>query len=78
MEPNTVNKRMKLKALIYFEILFNSTDLLEKTLFKNKAVEVNTVKNFKRTKIYTGSFFKKYIKLNTVDKNIKLNAEFLF
>ena len=73
-----MNKSMKLKALIYFEILFNSTDLLEKTLFKNKAVEVNTVKNFKCTKIYTGSFFKKYIKLNTVDKNIKLNAEFLF
>ena len=48
MEPNTVNKRMKLKALIYFEILFNSTDLLEKTLFKNKAVEVNTVKNESR------------------------------
>ena len=48
---------MKLKALIYFEILFNSTDLLEKTTFKNKTVEVNTVKNegriykkFKRTK----------------------------
>ena len=48
---------MKLKALIYFEILFNSTDLLEKTIFKNKTVEVNTVKNegriykkFKRTK----------------------------
>ena len=48
MKPNTVNKRMKLKALIYFEILFNSTDLLEKTLFKNKAVEVNTVKNESR------------------------------
>ena len=48
MKPNTVNKSMKLKALIYFEILFNSTDLLEKTLFKNKAVEVNTVKNESR------------------------------
>ena len=52
-----MNKSMKLKALIYFEILFNSTDLLEKTIFKNKTVEVNTVKNegriykkFKRTK----------------------------
>ena len=43
-----MNKSMKLKALIYFEILFNSTDLLEKTLFKNKAVEVNTVKNESR------------------------------
>ena len=43
-----MNKRMKLKALIYFEILFNSTDLLEKTLFKNKAVELNTVKNESR------------------------------
>ena len=48
---------MKLNPLIYFEILFNSTDLLEKTIFKNKTVEVNTVKNegriykkFKRTK----------------------------
>ena len=52
-----MNKSMKLNALIYFEILFNSTDLLEKTIFKNKTVEVNTVKNegriykkFKRTK----------------------------
>ena len=48
MKPNTVNKSMKCKALIYFEILFNSTDLLEKTIFKNKAVEVNTVKNESR------------------------------
>ena len=40
---------MKCKALIYFEIVFNSTDLLKKkTLFKNKAVEVNTVKNESR------------------------------
>ena len=53
----TVKKIMKLNPLIYFEILFNSTDLLEKTIFKNKTVEVNTVKNegriykkFKRTK----------------------------
>ena len=43
-----MNKSMKLKALIYFEILFNSTDLLEKTIFKNKTVEVNTVKNESR------------------------------
>ena len=49
MKPNTVNKSMKCKALIYFEILFNSTDLLKKNpLFKNKAVEVNTVKNESR------------------------------
>ena len=41
-------------------------------------MKVGFLKNFKRTKIYTESFFKKYIKLNTVDKNIKLNAEFLF
>ena len=46
---------MKLKALIYLKILFNSTDLLEKTIFKNKTVEVNTVKNESRIykKIYT-------------------------